>query len=140
MLCSYDTSQLLNKTNDGGCPEFRKVPDWDLDFRVNAWKFFPGLIDPDNTTPETVEIMEKAKKRCPGKIDFDTYEHGLPMMFDVTADGKPIPRGEYAKKLLRSYLWIHNSMHALLHCSPTMLTPGQCGLRDPRRFGLPGPS
>lgn len=96
-------------------------------------------------------MMDKARKRQPGQIEFETYNDGLPIIFNVTADGKPIPRGEYAKKLLRTYLGIHHrtSGVSLSSCrtdplaewaagSTTVRTPWALMAKQPEKFFEPG--
>lgn len=123
----YDTSQLVNEKSEQTSPEFRKTPNWDKDFRENAWNFFPQIINPDRDPEQSAEGAGRSGKSRPGKIEFETREDGLPVMFNVTSDGKAITGGEYAKKLLRTYLGIHNCESDI--CSPkyvlTMLKPGR---------------
>ena len=101
----YDTSQMLHES-DAKIPLFRSIPGWDKDVRANAFKFFPGILHPEEASAESVEFIQGLQQDARAPTEFARYDDGTPILFHTDKDGRPLTRKAMVN-VVRDYFRLH---------------------------------
>nr|VWO98097.1 Zn(2)-C6 fungal-type domain-containing protein [Ganoderma boninense] len=105
----YDTTQLWNESNPS-TPQFRSVKGWDTDFRRTAWTFFQAILDPEQASQDTLELVHATRRQPPAPVTFEVYADGTPIMpTDPEGGQKKGPTTARRQQILREYIRMHYS-------------------------------
>ncbi|KAI1784146.1 hypothetical protein LXA43DRAFT_1067020 [Ganoderma leucocontextum] len=122
----YDTTEFWADT-EPATPQFRNVKGWDQDFRRKAWSFFQAVLDPEQASQETIDLVHAARRQPAAPVVFNCYPDGTPIPTDKE-NGKTAPT--YRRQhIVREYLRLHYEAWSV---------PWQSIRNMPNRFFEPG--
>ncbi|KAI1796327.1 hypothetical protein LXA43DRAFT_1057650 [Ganoderma leucocontextum] len=100
----YDTTEFW-ADSEPATPQFRNVKGWDQDFRRKAWSFFQAVLEPEQASQETIDLVHAARRQPAAPVVFNCYADSTPILTDQE-NGKTAPT--YRRQhIVREYLRLH---------------------------------
>ena len=94
---------------------------WDTDFRRTAWAFFQAILDPEQASQDTLDLVHATRRQPPAPFAFELYADGTPVMPENPEGGqKKAPLTNRRQQILREYIRLHYSTCAHIPSTSNM--------------------
>ena len=106
----YDTTELWGEAEPSTL-RFRGIKDWDMNFRRSAWSFFQVILDPEQASQQTIDLVQSTRRQAAVPVVFDLYPDGTPLLPAQPITPKNGAITSRRQQVLREYFRLHYSKY-----------------------------